>query len=67
VRLSREFAIGGSNRIELMIEAFNVLNHVNVLNVNNTFGTGLTPLPSFGRPTLAGDPRQIQLGARWRF
>jgi hypothetical protein len=67
VRLSRDLPIGGSNRIELMIEAFNVLNHVNVLNVNNTFGTGLTPLPSFGRPTLAGDPRQIQLGARWRF
>jgi hypothetical protein len=67
VRLSRDFGVGGGSRLELLIEAFNVLNHVNILNVNNTFGTGLMPLPSFGRPTLAGDPRQIQLGARWRF
>ncbi len=67
LRLSRSFAIARGNRIELLAEAFNVLNHVNILNVNNTFGTGATPLPAFGQPTLAGDPRQIQLGARWSF
>ena len=67
LRLSRTFALGHDNRIEVMAEAFNVLNHVNILNVNNTFGTGTVPLASFGQPTLAGDPRQIQLGARWSF
>ncbi len=67
LRLSRAFAIGGHHRIEAMIEAFNVFNHVNILAVNNTFGTGAIPLPAFGQPTLAGDPRQIQLGVRWSF
>ena len=50
-----------------MIEAFNLLNHVNILNVNNTFGNGTGPLPAFDQPTAAGDPRQIQLGVRWTF
>ena len=51
-----------AQRIEVMLEAFNVFNHVNILAVNNTFGTGAMPLPTFGQPTLAGDPRQIQDG-----
>jgi hypothetical protein len=67
IRLSRTFAAGRGHRLEIMAEAFNVLNHANVLNVNNTYGVGGAPLPAFGRPTLAGDPRQIQLGARWSF
>ena len=65
VRLSRTFAVGSGRRLEAMIEAFNVLNHVNILNVNNTFGNGSAPLPAFNQPTAAGDPRQIQLGVRW--
>jgi hypothetical protein len=67
LRVSRAFAISGTHRLEVMLEAFNVLNRVNILAVNNTFGTGLTPLASFGQPTLAGDPRQMQLGLRWSF
>jgi hypothetical protein len=67
VRLSRTFALGARQRVQALVEAFNVLNHVNVLVVNNTFGTGATPLPSFGQPTTASDPRQIQVGIRWSF
>jgi hypothetical protein len=67
LRVSRTFAIGGSQRLEAMLEAFNVFNHVNVLNVNNTFGTGVTPNATYGQPIVAGDPRQIQLGVRWSF
>ena len=33
----------------------------------NTPPTGATPLASFGRPTAAGDPRQVQLGLRLNF
>jgi hypothetical protein len=67
VRLSRVFTLPGGQRLEGLVEAFNLFNHVNVLNVNNTFGTGTVALPTFGQPTLAGDPRQIQLGVRWSF
>ena len=67
LRLSRSFAIGGRQRLQLLAEAFNLLNHVNVLQVNNTYGTGTLPLAAFGQPTAAGDARQIQLGVRWSF
>jgi len=67
LRISRTFRFGSRHRIEAMVEAFNLFNRVNILNVNNTFGTGTAPLPAFGQPLLAGDARQIQLGTRWSF
>jgi hypothetical protein len=67
LRLSRMFTLNGRHRFEALIEAFNVLNHVNILALNNTYGTGTAPLPAFREPTVAGDPRQIQVGVRWSF
>jgi hypothetical protein len=66
LRVSRPWVFGGT-RLEVMLEAFNALNHTNVLAVNNVFGAGPVPRASFGQPTLAGDPRQIQVGVRWGF
>jgi hypothetical protein len=67
LRVSRSFALGGSHRLDVMVDAFNVLNRTNFLIPNNVFGVGPTPPPSFGQPTAAGDPRQLQIGARWSF
>jgi hypothetical protein len=67
LRVSRSIAVGGASRVEVMLEAFNVLNRANFLIPNNTFGSGAVPPPSFGRPTAAADPRQVQLGVRWSF
>jgi hypothetical protein len=67
LRVSREFPMAGGRRLEAMIEAFNLMNHVNVLNVNNTFGNGAMPLSTFGQRTAVGDMRQVQLGVRWSF
>ncbi len=66
VRVGRRFG-AGRMRLEFSVEAFNVLNRTNLLFPNNTFGRGPTPLPTFGRPTAAGDPRQVQLGVRVDF
>ena len=67
LRLSRRIRIGGRHQIDVMAEGFNVLNRVNVVNVNNTFGTGAVPLPAFRQATAVGDMRQLQLGVRWSF
>lgn len=67
LRVSRSIALGGASRVEVMLDAFNVFNRTNFLIPNNTFGSGAVPLPSFGRPTAAADPRQVQLGIRWSF
>jgi hypothetical protein len=66
VRLSRPFIVH-RQRLEAMVEAFNLFNHVNVVNVNNTIGAGPAPSPTFGQVTAVGDMRQIQLGVRWSF
>lgn len=67
LRVSRVFAAGGRRRVEAMLEVFNALNRTNFLIPNNIVGTGTTPLATFGQPTAAGDPRQLQLGIRWTF
>jgi hypothetical protein len=67
VRIARTFRVAGDHRVELMLDAFNVLNRANFLIPNNTFGPGTTPPPAFGRPTAAADPRQLQIGVRYTF
>jgi Carboxypeptidase regulatory-like domain len=64
LRLSRRVAITNRFRLELLVEAFNALNHANYQLPNNVIGTGTTPRPGYGLPTAAADPRQIQLGLR---
>lgn len=67
LRLGRRFNFSERIGLEIMVEGFNVLNRANYSVPNNTFGTGTTPLPNFGRPTAAFDPRQIQFGLRLSF
>jgi len=63
LRLAKAIAIGPTH-LNLIVEAFNVFNHVNP---TNYIGDMQSPL--FGRPTSAATgafgPRQIQFGIRW--
>jgi hypothetical protein len=67
LRLSRSFRLSERAGLEVLAEGFNVLNRANFAIPNNTFGTGTTPLPSFGQPTSTIDPRQLQFGLRLNF
>src|SRR6185436_17788555 len=64
LRLSRRFRLSESVTFEALVEGFNVLNRANLQLPNNTFGTGATPSLTFGQPTAAADPRQLQFGLR---
>ena len=66
VRIGRRFDLGRAG-LEVSADAFNVLNRTNLLFPNNIIGQGPTPSPTFGVPTAAGDPRQVQLGFRVDF
>jgi hypothetical protein len=66
LRLSRPLHFG-AQRLDLMLEVFNLFNRANVVNVNNTIGNGLVPSPNFKQVTAVGDMRQMQLGVRWLF
>jgi hypothetical protein len=67
LRLSRNFRLTERIRLEALAEVFNVLNRANFQLPNNVFGTDTSPPASFGRPTAAADPRQIQFGLRLSF
>jgi hypothetical protein len=69
-RLSRTFPMGERLRLEGIAEAFNLLNHVNGVTLNGTFGTGAypaNPLPTFKQITAVADPRTLQLALRLTF
>jgi len=70
LRVSRTFGIVESVRLQVLAEAFNVLNHPNYQVPNGNFGTGVYPIApaaGFGQPTAAADPRQMQFGLRLSF
>jgi hypothetical protein len=70
VRVSRSFRLSGTNRIEGLVEVFNLTDRVNPITRNATFGPGSypsNPLPSFNTVTAVGDPRTVQFGVRYTF
>lgn len=67
LRLSRRIRLTERVDLQLLAEGFNVLNHANLGVPNNTFGSGVQPLPRFGQPTAAFDPRQFQFGMKVSF
>ncbi len=77
IRVSREVAAGEYGRLELMVEAFNLMNRQNLASVNNIVGLMKGPFHVTGRAdrlpteplgfTSVYDPRRVQLGVRLKF
>jgi len=69
-RLSRTFQVNEQFRLETMLEAFNLFNHVNGVALNGNFGGGTypaSPLQTFKQMTAVADPRTLQVGLRVSF
>ncbi|MEO8026725.1 MAG: hypothetical protein ABI823_09630, partial [Bryobacteraceae bacterium] len=62
LRLSKQFKIKEKARLELIMEGFNVFNHVNFSSFSGNIRSSL-----FLQPTAAFDPRQLQFGAKFDF
>jgi len=67
MRLRRRFHLTERVDLDLFADGFNLFNRANFGVPNNTFGTGITPLATFGQPTAAFDPRQFQFGLKLTF
>jgi outer membrane receptor protein involved in Fe transport len=67
LRLSRRFRLNERVGLDVLAEGFNLLNRANFGVPNNTFGAGPTPVATFGQPTAAFDPRQLQFGLKVNF
>jgi len=62
VALSRTFAVQDKKTLQIRAESFNLVNHVNFNTPVATLNSG-----NFGQITSAGDPRIIQLAAKFVF
>jgi hypothetical protein len=68
LRLNRRIPLGEHTNLEVIAEGFNVLNRANLQLPNNTLNPASpSTLLTFGRPTAADNPRQIQFGLRLNF
>jgi len=69
-RLSRTFRLTERVRLEGIVEGFNLLNRINGVTRNGTFGPGAyptNPSPNFGQTLSVSDPRTLQLALRFSF
>jgi len=62
LRTSKKFKLGESKNLEAMWEMFNVFNRVNFMQY-----TGNMRSSQFGKPSLARDPFQAQVGLKFTF
>ncbi len=61
LRVEKVFRVGNEHSIGILVEAFNLTNQANVLNVNSVSG------PDFGVPAAFLPGREIQIGVRYLF
>ena len=67
LRVRKFFRVGEHGRLDLVAESFNLLNHTNVIALNQFYGTQLSPLSTFATPNKAGIPRQLQFSIDFEF
>jgi len=67
LRVLKYFPMGERRKLDLVVEAFNLFNHPNVLGLNSFFGSGLTPISSFRMPTSFAAPRQVRFSIDFEF
>ena len=67
LRILKYFNVKGRGKLDVVAEAFNLLNRTNVTRLNTVYGPLLTPVASFGRPIEAGPGRQLQFSIDFEF
>jgi hypothetical protein len=71
-RVSKVFDLKGGRSLEVLFEAFNLTNRVNLdsdVGFITTYGQGTQPLPNFGKATqiVPNSQFQSEFGVRFRF
>lgn len=67
LRILKYFPFGKTARLDLVAEAFNLLNRANVGQTNPVFGTGLSPIAGFLQPVTGTGARRIQFSLDFEF
>jgi carboxypeptidase family protein/TonB-dependent receptor-like protein len=66
-RILKYFPFGGSRRLDVVAEFFNLFNRANVAQINSVFGSNLTPIAGFEQPIQGIGARQIQFSLDFEF
>jgi hypothetical protein len=68
VNLAKVITLGGGRRAEIRLDVFNLFNKNNFINVDDVYGEGPDPLPTFLEPIAgiqnAEPSRRVQIGVR---
>ena len=67
LRVLKFFKVGEHGKLDLVVESFNLLNHTNVIALNQFYGPESSPLPTFSSPNKAAIPRQLQFSVDFEF
>ena len=67
LRMLKFFKVGEHGKLDLVVESFNLLNHMNVIALNQFYGPESSPLPTFSSPNKAATPRQLQFSVDFEF
>ncbi len=67
LRVLKFFKVGEHGKLDFVVESFNLLNHTNVVALNQFYATEISPLPTFATPDKAGIPRQLQFSIDFEF
>jgi hypothetical protein len=67
LRVLKFFKVGEHGKLDFVIESFNVLNHTNVVGLNQFYGVASPPIPVFATANRAAIPRQLQFSVDFEF
>ena len=67
LRVLKFFPLTAHGKLDLVVEAFNLLNRTNVTGLNPVFGPQAAARASFAQPIDASSPRQIQFSIDFEF
>jgi hypothetical protein len=67
LRVLKFFKVGEHGKLDLVVESFNLLNHTNVIALNQFYGAGSSSIPVFATPNKASIPRQLQFSIDFEF
>ena len=67
LRVLKFFKVGEHGKLDFVVESFNLLNHTNVIALNQSYGTESLPLPAFATANKAGIPRQLRFSIDFEF
>ena len=67
LRVLKFFKVGEHGKLDFVVESFNLLNHTNVVALNQFYGAQSSPLSAFATPNKASIARQLQFSIDFEF